>query len=331
MAFQAARRLADAGRQLRSRYLDTIRAIRGPLARTHHAGLPMRIGMTLLVRDEADIVAATIEHALASGVDFIIATDNGSVDGTVEVLEAYRDLGLLELWHEPSHTYEQGRWVTRMARHAAARGASWVINADADEFLWPADNGGRGLKELLGAIDPGLGLLVLNPDHHWIDPNLTGKWPDRAVLMETRPYYGPDSPHVWKVAHRADRNARVRQGNHSADGPLVGPMAHARPIRVMHFPDRGYTHYERKIRNGGSAYAANPRFGGAVGSHWRKDYELLLDGKLAAEYERRQRLRHVIEKHIADGSWAYDFRVRDHLRALLPRALRPDLLKAVVD
>jgi nitroreductase len=218
-----------------------------------------------------------------------------------------------------------------MARHAAQRNASWVINADADEFLWPADDGPHDLKQLLGTIAPGLGLITLNPDHHWIDASRTGKWPETAVLMPAKSAYAPDSRQAWKVAHRADPGIRVRQGNHSADGPLIGPMAKARPLRVMHFPDRGYAHYERKIRNGGSAYAANQRFRGTFGAHWRQDYELLLAGDLTAEYGRRQSSRQALAERADGGGWVYDFRVRDHLRTLLPQALRPDLLGAVLD
>ena len=41
--------------------------------------------LTLLVRDEADIVEANLDFHLSRGVDFVIATDNGSVDGSAEV------------------------------------------------------------------------------------------------------------------------------------------------------------------------------------------------------------------------------------------------------
>jgi len=40
--------------------------------------------MTLAVRDEADVIEANIGYHLDAGVDFVIATDPRSTDGTTE-------------------------------------------------------------------------------------------------------------------------------------------------------------------------------------------------------------------------------------------------------
>ena len=79
----------------------------------------MKLVMTLLVLDEEEIVADNLDFHLAQGVDEVIVTDNGSVDGTLEILRAYEARGLVRIVVEPTDDYSQGRWVTRMARMAA--------------------------------------------------------------------------------------------------------------------------------------------------------------------------------------------------------------------
>ena len=105
--------------------------------------------MTLLARDEIDIVDSWLAFHLNAGADMVIATDNRSQDGTTEVLEEYARSGHVHLLHEPGEDLRQNEWVTRMARLAATKfGADWVINSDADEFWWPR---GASLSEVLEA------------------------------------------------------------------------------------------------------------------------------------------------------------------------------------
>ena len=46
--------------------------------------------MTLLLRDEEDIVRENLDFHLAQGVDRVIVTDNGSEDRTLEILRSTR-------------------------------------------------------------------------------------------------------------------------------------------------------------------------------------------------------------------------------------------------
>src|SRR6266487_5313663 len=117
----------------------------------------MKLVLTVLARDEADIIDAHIAFHLNAGVDLVIATDNRSRDGTTEILESYARSGCLHLIHEPREGLRQGEWVTRMARLAATEfGADWVINADADEFWWPR---GGSLEEVLAAVPRQYGIV----------------------------------------------------------------------------------------------------------------------------------------------------------------------------
>ena len=61
----------------------------GPWATSGSPSAVMKLVMTLLVRDEADIVDAQIAFHLDAGVDFVVATDNRSEDGTTAILERY--------------------------------------------------------------------------------------------------------------------------------------------------------------------------------------------------------------------------------------------------
>ena len=57
----------------------------------------MKLVMTLMVRNEADIIDSQIAFHLAAGVDFVIAMDHGSTDETTEILERYERSGVLHL------------------------------------------------------------------------------------------------------------------------------------------------------------------------------------------------------------------------------------------
>ncbi len=285
--------------------------------------------MTLLARDEADIVAANVEHALSMGVDFIIATDNGSVDGTADILAAYRDAGVLELRNQPSRAFEQHIWVTAMARDAARQHrAAWVINSDSDEFLWPtAAYEGQSLKAILGAIEPRFGQVGLFEWKFMQDPRIEGGWLDRMMLSREGTCLDVWNYDFWKVAHRGDPTVRVKSGNHLASGLTIGPVAPQRPLQIFHFRDRGYRHYMRKVRQMGEAMENNPRLPKTWGFKVREEYQMMQRGELEAVYDlRMQEIQHFINVDYVQR----DTRLRDHLHALLPKAVRPDLLKAAL-
>src|SRR5579863_7731452 len=92
--------------------------------------------LTLLVKNEADIIVDNIFYHYARGVDHIIVTDNGSVDGTLEILQALQEDGLIYLLREK--LYNQDRIVNKMGKIAKDKyGATILIHADADEFWTP--------------------------------------------------------------------------------------------------------------------------------------------------------------------------------------------------
>ena len=71
-----------------------------------------------------------------------LVADNGSTDGTRDVLAAYQKTGRLAWVPEADPGYHQNAWMTRLAHRARAEhGADWLVFADADEFWCPAGGG----------------------------------------------------------------------------------------------------------------------------------------------------------------------------------------------
>ena len=243
----------------------------------------MKLVMTLLVRDEADILALNLEHHLAQGVDQFIVTDNRSVDATPDILQSYAERGLVEVIQEPSETYAQAQWVTRMAQRAAALGADWVIHADADEF-WMAAEPGLRLRQVVRRLPKTQPVLEVQ---RW-NAALSRDWKglDRIDPVEIC-WYDSDSrnsvgkPLPPKLLHRGCAAVQIGQGNHflTWPDPDVRPQPTA-DLVILHLPLRGYGLYERKIRQGGRSYAANADLPAQMGATWRKEHLTYLSGDL---------------------------------------------------
>jgi hypothetical protein len=206
----------------------------------------MKLVMTLVVRDEADVVDSQISYHLNAGVDFVIATDHDSQDGTTEILESYERKGLLRLFRE-SGEMRESVWRSQMARLAATEhGADWVINTDADEFWMPRRD---TLKDALAAVPDEFGVVWAITRHFLPRPGNMGSFAERMTvrLSAAAPLNDPTSayrPHA-KAAHRADPEIVVLFGSHDVVTNLVA-LRGWYPVDVLHFPFRTREQYERK-------------------------------------------------------------------------------------
>jgi Glycosyl transferase family 2 len=276
----------------------------------------MKLVLTLLARDEADVIDAQVAFHLNAGIDFVIATDNNSQDGTAGILETYRRAGVLHLIHEPSEGLRQGEWVTRMARMAAKDfRADWVINTDADEFWWPR---GGSLKDVLAAVPDRFGILrafwrsfVPRPDDGaFFADRMTARLSQHAPINDPTSFYRP----VIKVAHRADPHVIVGRGNHSLYESSFVPLTTWHPIEVLHFPLRSRAQWMRKVELQGEAFTKHIERSG-TGYHL-KGYDALLSGRIDEQYESLVVDGAAVERGVADGTLVIDERLRDALRTI---------------
>ena len=280
----------------------------------------MRIAMTLMVRDEADVIAAMLEHHAAQGVDVFIITDNGSVDGTLEHIDEFAKRHEVDLRVDPVQRKQQSSLVTGMARDAATRhGADWVLNADADEFWLPASGG--TIAEKLSAYPADLSVFqvpVIDLTGH---PAESGTGLDRLIWRDDRPVdelnaVGIRAHSSPNAVHRADADIVVAQGNHEVNRPSGEAPGGDLGIEVLHLPWRSWSQFSRKVENAGLAYAANPDLTPSANHHGMRDYGRLLEGSLLAAYV----ARHPLADELQQGEELGWFRRDERLASsALPR------------
>jgi hypothetical protein len=275
----------------------------------------MKLVLTLLVRDEADVLDANLAFHLNAGVDFVIATDHGSQDGTTEILERYAREGYVHLLRERSEDFRQADWVTRMARLAASDfGADWVINADADEFWWPR---GGSPKEILAAVPRRYGVVRGFQRHFAPRPGGKGHFAERLTVRITpyRPRTGPDDPFhgTIQVAHRGDPAVRVRAGNHDVQGRGLVAVRGWYPFEVLHFPLRTVEQARRKVRG---KVAGRQSTLDVLGKHTLTAARAIEGGSFEQWYETYVVDDKALARGVADGTLVVDTRLRDTLRLL---------------
>lgn len=276
----------------------------------------MKVVVTLLVRDEADILEAWLDYHLAAGVDLVVATDNCSQDGSTEILERYATRGSVVVLRESGNDMHQDEWVTRMARLAATElDADWVINSDADEFWWPRAG---SLKMVLATIPERYGVIRGAWRHFLPRPEDLGPLFERMTVRLRLPAHPGDKSTIFhahqKVAHRARPDVRIETGNHNAEGTGLDPLRGWHPLEVLHFSFRSLSQFERKSTLAYDVWGRNPTHGRT--EHHVLAYEALRDGRLEEYYDAFVVDDDELRVGVADGRLAVDTRLRDALRSL---------------
>lgn len=260
--------------------------------------------MVLVVRDDADVVDAQIAFHLNAGVDFVIATDHSSTDGTADILDSYARDGYVRRLSEEGDARDTD-WRAKMARLAVSEhGADWVIDSDADEFWMPR---AESIKDILVAMPPRYGIVqslvrvfLPRPDHG-------ESFVDRMIVRRPVSSMRDDESKgrldwALRPIHRADPNMVVsRDRDVVLDGRV--PLRAWYPVEVLRFPLRSLEQAERRAqqRSGPSEtrsrieeelFAAN-----ALGARWT---ELVVDDD-------------ELDRRVGDGSLVVDERLRDAL------------------
>lgn len=209
-----------------------------------------------MVRDEADIIAATVEH-MCSQLDAVIVADNMSTDDTRSILEGLP----VTIVDDDEPGYYQADKMTRLAHMARTElGATWVVPFDADEW-WISPHG--RIADVLEANPtwPVLEAALFDHVPTGADP-VDGDPVDMIQWRRREPIPLP------KVACQTGEDLQIWQGNHGATYSAPHTQL-AGSLEVRHFPYRSPEQFARKAINGAAAYAATD-LPDNIGQHWRE-------------------------------------------------------------
>lgn len=120
---------------------------------------PLALSICAIVKDEGPYLLEWLAHHRLVGVQHFVLFDNGSSDGTSELLHALARAGVLDHvpWPDiPEVAAQRPAYIAGLAR---LNGRSrWVAFIDADEFLNPLD--GETVPDILRDYEAAGGLMV---------------------------------------------------------------------------------------------------------------------------------------------------------------------------
>ncbi len=260
-----------------------------------------RIIMTILVKNEDDIIEQNIRVHASLGVDAFVVMDNDSTDNTKEILHRLqKEFEIVVI--EEKGLYNQAKWMKQLAFQAKKLGADWVINNDADEFWIPDENKSlRNILEYKGSV------ITAHRYNMLIDSKTYQKdfkFYDMHYRVQNPIYYDKNyqqnneevsiilAKNAPKVITNPHGLILIRGGNHKALHIAnmrdyfkhYDKIKRSPDITVYHYPIRSFEQFKKNIQNRKMLLESKKHI--RMGPHYRRWVRLLNEGKLEEEFQK---------------------------------------------
>lgn len=223
-----------------------------------------KFGVVMQVKDEADIIGATVARWLSLGAEKVFVIDDGSTDMTEKAISFVADA----LWpgrviqaitHE--NPYEMQRHINWMKTMFVENfNINWIIPADADE-IWHFPNN-----------DPGAFFASLPQTPSWGEVPYFDNFPNGVRKIH---------PTHKKCFGYLTQEMEVSIGNHLILDGDRWPKIQNHGVYIEHYPVRTYEQMRTKLINHMTAYKQQhpEHYHGQNWHEWQRDGEAFFERK----------------------------------------------------
>lgn len=258
----------------------------------------MKLAAVYLVKNEIDIIEANIRYHHNMGVSCFTIMDNGSDDGTRELLASLSKEIPIHIVDKKEQTYQFHVWRKEIVKEAKkVFKPDMVICNDADEFWVPT-----GDAKLTDLLQPSKSVVTVNR-YNMLPPAREQEVIYDAFLNCSYKVVGPinyskeaqvENPNVGmllskigpKVALNPSGLISLNGGNHRAKHIKFWAHDFNTNINVYHFPVRSFEQFKKNVENRAKVISRKDLKVLRIGDHYRRWARLLESGGLFEEYQK---------------------------------------------